>query len=111
MSDLLDEYEKQTGHSVPIHVDGASGAFVAPFATVCIFNIILVWSPNVPNSLSSNGTSASLVLFLSMPRESLNQTSDLVLTEVSYVVDTSLDFPMLVLVGLSGETRPIFQKS
>jgi glutamate decarboxylase len=33
MSDLLDEYEKKTGHSVPIHVDGASGAFVAPFAT------------------------------------------------------------------------------
>jgi glutamate decarboxylase len=33
MSNLLDEYEKRTGHSVPIHVDGASGAFVAPFAT------------------------------------------------------------------------------
>lgn len=33
MSDLLDEYEARTGHSVPIHVDGASGAFIAPFAT------------------------------------------------------------------------------
>ncbi|KAF7791236.1 hypothetical protein EIP86_002250 [Pleurotus ostreatoroseus] len=33
MSDLLDEYEQRTGHSVPIHVDGASGAFIAPFAT------------------------------------------------------------------------------
>jgi glutamate/tyrosine decarboxylase-like PLP-dependent enzyme len=52
MADLLDEYDTKTGHSVPIHglfpiiltqlsilihvftVDGASGAFVAPFATV-----------------------------------------------------------------------------
>ena len=34
MSDLLDDYEARTGHHVPIHVDGASGAFVAPFATV-----------------------------------------------------------------------------
>lgn len=37
MSDLLDEYEKRTGHSVPIHVDAASGGFIAPFATVCPF--------------------------------------------------------------------------
>ena len=29
MSDELDEYEKKTGNYVPIHVDGASGAFVA----------------------------------------------------------------------------------
>jgi len=32
MSDLLDEHEKQTGISIPIHVDAASGGFVAPFA-------------------------------------------------------------------------------
>jgi len=32
MSDLLDEYEKTTGQHVPIHVDAASGGFVAPFA-------------------------------------------------------------------------------
>ncbi|BEJ15224.1 hypothetical protein CspHIS471_0409910 [Cutaneotrichosporon sp. HIS471] len=32
MSDLLDEYEAKTGHHVPIHVDAASGGFVAPFA-------------------------------------------------------------------------------
>lgn len=53
ISDLLDEYEAKTGHSVPIHgastfyligclvtylliVDGASGGFIAPFATVCL---------------------------------------------------------------------------
>ena len=34
MAALLDEYEARTGISVPIHVDGASGAFIAPFATV-----------------------------------------------------------------------------
>ncbi|GAA5964064.1 hypothetical protein JCM3765_000887 [Sporobolomyces pararoseus] len=33
MSDLLDEYEKKTGVSIPIHVDGASGAMFSPFAT------------------------------------------------------------------------------
>jgi glutamate decarboxylase len=27
----LDDYEQRTGHDVPIHVDGASGAMVAPF--------------------------------------------------------------------------------
>jgi glutamate decarboxylase len=28
---VLDEFESETGNDVPIHVDGASGAFVAPF--------------------------------------------------------------------------------
>lgn len=28
---LVDEYEAKTGQSVPIHVDAASGGFVAPF--------------------------------------------------------------------------------
>ncbi|KAF8308184.1 glutamate decarboxylase [Clavulina sp. PMI_390] len=32
MNDLLDGYEKETGISIPIHVDAASGGFVAPFA-------------------------------------------------------------------------------
>lgn len=27
----LDEYEKRTGHNVPMHIDGASGGFVNPF--------------------------------------------------------------------------------
>jgi glutamate decarboxylase len=31
MSDLLDAYEEKTGIHVPIHVDAASGGFVAPF--------------------------------------------------------------------------------
>ncbi|KAJ7154704.1 glutamate decarboxylase [Mycena filopes] len=32
MSDLLDDLEKRTGLDIAIHVDGASGAFIAPFA-------------------------------------------------------------------------------
>ena len=31
ISKILDAYEKETGHDIPIHVDGASGAFIAPF--------------------------------------------------------------------------------
>ncbi|EKM55716.1 uncharacterized protein PHACADRAFT_121497 [Phanerochaete carnosa HHB-10118-sp] len=49
MSDLLDEYEARTGHSVPIHVDGASGAFVAPFA-----NPKLLWDFRLPRVVSIN---------------------------------------------------------
>ena len=33
MATLLDAYQEKTGNDVPIHVDGASGAFVSPFAT------------------------------------------------------------------------------
>ncbi|KDQ33636.1 hypothetical protein PLEOSDRAFT_42493, partial [Pleurotus ostreatus PC15] len=49
ISDLLDEYEAKTGHSVPIHVDGASGAFVAPFATPK-----LEWDFKLPRVVSIN---------------------------------------------------------
>ncbi|KAI9814709.1 MAG: hypothetical protein M1826_002155 [Phylliscum demangeonii] len=31
ISKILDQFEAKTGHSIPIHVDGASGAFIAPF--------------------------------------------------------------------------------
>ena len=31
ISKILDEYEKESGNDIPIHVDGASGAFIAPF--------------------------------------------------------------------------------
>ncbi|MCJ1308752.1 hypothetical protein MMC25_002406 [Agyrium rufum] len=31
VSKVLDDYEKKTGISIDIHVDGASGAFIAPF--------------------------------------------------------------------------------
>jgi glutamate decarboxylase len=32
VSDVLDDYEEESGNYIPIHVDGASGAFVAPFS-------------------------------------------------------------------------------
>lgn len=49
MADLLDEYEARTGHSVPIHVDGASGGFIAPFATPK-----LEWDFRIPRVVSIN---------------------------------------------------------
>ncbi|KAI0262895.1 glutamate decarboxylase [Gloeopeniophorella convolvens] len=49
MAALLDEYEAKTGHSVPIHVDGASGGFIAPFATPR-----LEWDFRIPRVVSIN---------------------------------------------------------
>lgn len=31
ISNILDEYEQETGNYIPIHVDAASGGFIAPF--------------------------------------------------------------------------------
>ncbi|EPS26248.1 hypothetical protein PDE_01184 [Penicillium oxalicum 114-2] len=30
---ILDEFELQTGHNIPVHVDAASGGFIAPFTS------------------------------------------------------------------------------
>ncbi|EJF65670.1 glutamate decarboxylase [Dichomitus squalens LYAD-421 SS1] len=49
MADLLDEYEARTGNSVPIHVDAASGGFIAPFATPK-----LEWDFKIPRVVSIN---------------------------------------------------------
>ncbi|KAG0144877.1 hypothetical protein CROQUDRAFT_94550 [Cronartium quercuum f. sp. fusiforme G11] len=49
MSDMLDAYEAKTGISIPIHVDGASGAFVAPFV-----HPDLVWDFKLPRVVSIN---------------------------------------------------------
>ncbi|KAG6909447.1 hypothetical protein DXG01_000432 [Tephrocybe rancida] len=51
ISDLLDEYETKTGHYVPIHVDAASGGFVAPFATPK-----LIWDFKLPRVVSINSS-------------------------------------------------------
>ncbi|KAI9296493.1 glutamate decarboxylase [Neoconidiobolus thromboides FSU 785] len=51
LSKELDDYEKKTGIHVPIHVDGASGAFVAPFATPD-----LKWSFDLPRVVSINAS-------------------------------------------------------
>ncbi|KAI9737873.1 MAG: hypothetical protein M1834_009243 [Cirrosporium novae-zelandiae] len=34
ISNILDTYEKETGTDIPIHVDAASGGFIAPFTNV-----------------------------------------------------------------------------
>ncbi|KAF9483776.1 glutamate decarboxylase [Pholiota conissans] len=49
ISELLDEYETRTGNFVPIHVDGASGGFVAPFVTPK-----LIWDFKLPRVVSIN---------------------------------------------------------
>ncbi len=49
VSDALDKYEKQTGLNIPIHVDGASGGFVAPFVTP-----ELLWDFRLPRVKSIN---------------------------------------------------------
>jgi glutamate decarboxylase len=47
----LDEYEKQTGIDVPVHVDGASGGFIAPF-----LDAELVWDFRLPRVQSINAS-------------------------------------------------------
>ncbi len=49
VSDALDEYEKKTGLNIPIHVDAASGGFVAPFVTPG-----LLWDFRLPRVKSIN---------------------------------------------------------
>ncbi|KAF8799749.1 glutamate decarboxylase [Phlegmacium glaucopus] len=49
MSNLLDDLQERTGLNIPIHVDGASGAFIAPFAYPH-----LKWSFEVPRVVSIN---------------------------------------------------------
>ncbi|KAJ2161308.1 glutamate decarboxylase gad1 [Coemansia sp. RSA 552] len=52
LSDLLDKLNQEKGLDIPIHVDGASGAFVAPFAQPD-----LLWDFRVPRvaSISTSG--------------------------------------------------------
>src|SRR5690606_17448289 len=47
---VLDEYEKRTGHDIPIHVDAASGGFVAPF----LGNAGRKWDFSIPRVRSIN---------------------------------------------------------
>ncbi|GAA5902753.1 hypothetical protein JCM6882_004057 [Rhodosporidiobolus microsporus] len=51
MARLLDEYQAKTGIDIPIHVDAASGGFVAPFATPS-----LVWDFKIPRVVSINAS-------------------------------------------------------
>jgi glutamate decarboxylase len=47
----LDDYEKRTGTFVPVHVDGASGGFVAPF-----LDTGLEWDFRIPRVVSINAS-------------------------------------------------------
>jgi glutamate decarboxylase len=49
VNDALDEIQRETGLDIPIHVDGASGAMVAPF-----LQPQLVWDFRVPRVASIN---------------------------------------------------------
>eukprot|EP01117_Protostelium_nocturnum_P004372 TRINITY_DN1583_c0_g1_i1.p1 TRINITY_DN1583_c0_g1~~TRINITY_DN1583_c0_g1_i1.p1 ORF type:complete len:551 (-),score=192.84 TRINITY_DN1583_c0_g1_i1:52-1704(-) len=49
IAQILDEYEKETGLDIPIHVDGASGAMIAPFVYPD-----LKWSFEIPRVKSIN---------------------------------------------------------
>lgn len=49
VNDILDEFEAETGLSIPIHVDGASGGFVAPFIYP-----ELKWDFRIPRVMSIN---------------------------------------------------------
>ncbi len=51
ISDALDEYQRQTGLDIPIHVDGASGGFIAPFIQKEI-----VWDFRLPRVKSINAS-------------------------------------------------------
>jgi glutamate decarboxylase len=58
ISAALDELQARTGLDVPIHIDGASGAFVAPF-----LNPELMWDFRLPrvHSISTSGHKYGLV--------------------------------------------------
>lgn len=51
ISDALDKYEKLTGIDIPIHVDAASGGFIAPFIQPDI-----VWDFKLPRVKSINAS-------------------------------------------------------
>lgn len=49
VAQILDEFQKETGHDIPIHVDGASGAMVAPFT-----HNVPKWGFEIPRVVSIN---------------------------------------------------------
>ena len=51
ISDALDQLQRAHGHDIPVHVDGASGGFVAPF-----LQPFLEWDFRVPRVASINAS-------------------------------------------------------
>ena len=62
---LLDEYEKETGIDVPIHVDGASGALFCPFATPSV-----KFGFQIPRVKSINAYVKTWILLMIVPATS-----------------------------------------
>jgi glutamate decarboxylase len=63
ISDILDEFEKKTGYDIPIHVDGASGAFIAPFTHA---QAGFKWNFELPRVKSINVSGHKLFVFQSL---------------------------------------------
>ncbi|KAJ5757350.1 uncharacterized protein N7511_006044 [Penicillium nucicola] len=53
VSMVLDEYEYRSGNSIPIHVDAASGGFIAPFTSS---NTTFIWDFRLPRVQSINAS-------------------------------------------------------
>jgi len=60
VSDALDQFQKETGIDIPMHVDGSSGGFLAPFCAPD-----LVWDFRLPRvkSINSSGHKFGLSRF------------------------------------------------
>lgn len=64
VAQILDEFQKETGHDIPIHVDGASGAMVAPFT-----HNVPKWGFEIPRVVSINTSGHKFVRFPRRERE------------------------------------------
>jgi len=102
ISKILDEYEERTGIDIPIHVDAASGGFVAPFTYAGAggskwyeLNRHIFCHPLLPPKCSqlTIGTSTSLVSSRSTHQD---------INTVSYTQESA---------GLSGETKRVYLKT
>ncbi|CAK9780193.1 glutamate decarboxylase [Cutaneotrichosporon oleaginosum] len=102
MSDLLDAYEEKTGNHVPIHVDAASGGFVAPFAYPK-----LEWDFRLPRVCSINASGhkygASLVGVGWIVWRSPNYLPKDMVFELHYLGETDFSFNL----NFSRPTHPI----
>ncbi|KAL0089186.1 glutamate decarboxylase [Phycomyces blakesleeanus] len=104
LSDLLDAYQEKTGIDIPIHVDAASGGFVAPFAFPN-----LVWDFKIPrvSSINTSGHKYGLcyagigwILWKSeeyLPKELIFELHYLGGTEYSYTINFSR--PACFMIG------------
>ena len=67
ISKILDEYEEKTGVDIPIHVDAASGGFVAPFTFAKAGGT--KWNFQLPRVKSINTSGHKVRNFSGHPRQ------------------------------------------